>query len=447
MIARYRNRVNLFKRFTIRKGQVIYMSSKQLVHTPEGVRDIYGEEYLKKLEVQNLIHHKIKAYGFQDIQTPTFEFFDVFSREIGTVPSKELYKFFDKEGNTLVLRPDFTPSIARCAAKYFMEEDIPIRFSYVGNTFVNNSNLQGKLKEITEMGAELIGDASIEADAEMISLVIEALSATGLKEFQVSIGEVEFFKGLCEEAGIPEELELNLRDLISNKNFFGAEDLLRSQNVKESYITTILKVTDIFGSIDALLEAKKVVTNARSCKAIERLERVYEILTLYHVEQYVSFDLGMLSKYNYYTGVIFKAYTYGVGDAIVKGGRYDNLLDQFGKHSAAIGFMFVIDDLLAALSRQDISIALKEGGTVIIYQDCCIENAITLAKKMRSENKQVELVKGNKNKTTEQYKEFAKNNRIENIICMQTEDYITVTNASTGDTEKVSLKSLLEGNQ
>ena len=91
--------------------------SKQLLHTPEGVRDIYGEEYSEKLVVQNLIHSKIKSYGFKDIQTPTFEFFDVFSREIGTVPSKELYKFFDKEGNTLCLRPDFTPSIARCAAK------------------------------------------------------------------------------------------------------------------------------------------------------------------------------------------------------------------------------------------------------------------------------------------------------------------------------------------
>lgn len=90
--------------------------SKQLLHTPEGVRDIYGKEYLRKQEVESRLHDCIHLYGYEDIQTPTFEFFDVFSKEIGTTPSRELYKFFDKEGNTLVLRPDFTPSIARCAA-------------------------------------------------------------------------------------------------------------------------------------------------------------------------------------------------------------------------------------------------------------------------------------------------------------------------------------------
>ena len=110
--------------------------NKRLVHTPEGVRDIYGDEKAAKNIVEQLLQDKIKSYGYRDIQTPTFEFFDVFSKEVGTTPSKELYKFFDKEGNTLVLRPDFTPSIARCAAKYFMDENVPIRFSYRGNTFV-----------------------------------------------------------------------------------------------------------------------------------------------------------------------------------------------------------------------------------------------------------------------------------------------------------------------
>ena len=134
--------------------------NRQLLHTPEGVRDIYGREYARKLHVEKTIHQTLNLYGYQDIQTPTFEFFDVFSREIGTTPSRELYKFFDKEGNTLVLRPDFTPSMARCAAKYYMDEDIPIRFCYAGNTFTNTSSLQGKLKEVTQMGAELMGDDS-----------------------------------------------------------------------------------------------------------------------------------------------------------------------------------------------------------------------------------------------------------------------------------------------
>ncbi|MDE6185260.1 MAG: ATP phosphoribosyltransferase regulatory subunit, partial [Lachnospiraceae bacterium] len=181
--------------------------NRQLVHTPEGVRDIYGKEYAGKLAVEDRIHTQLNLYGYQDIQTPTFEFFDVFSKEIGTTPSKELYKFFDKEGNTLVLRPDFTPSMARCAAKYFMDEDVPIRFCYAGNTFTNTTSLQGKLKEVTQMGAELINDGSVEAEGEMIAMVAESLLAAGLKDFQISIGEVEYFKGICDQAGLDDQTE------------------------------------------------------------------------------------------------------------------------------------------------------------------------------------------------------------------------------------------------
>lgn len=342
--------------------------SKKLLHTPEGVRDIYGNEYAKKLWVENRLHQKIAGYGYEDIQTPTFEFFDVFSREIGTTPSKELYKFFDKEGNTLVLRPDFTPSIARCAAKYFMDEQVPIRFSYVGNTYTNTSNLQGKLKEVTQMGAELIGDASVEADAEIISLVVEALKSTGLTRFQVSIGEMEYFKGLCGEAGLDEDTELDLRTCISGKNYFAAQELLDERGVAEPYHGILLKVADMFGSMDSLGEAKSLVKNKRSLGAIERLEKLHEVLRLYGVEEYVSFDLGMLSKYNYYTGIIFKAYTYGVGNAVVKGGRYDTLLRQFGKESPAVGFALVIDDILEALSGQKIDIELPQGAEILHYR-------------------------------------------------------------------------------
>ena len=342
--------------------------SKKLVHTPEGVRDIYGEEKAKKTAVERLLHEKITGYGYRDIQTPTFEFFDVFSKEVGTTPSRELYKFFDKEGNTLVLRPDFTPSIARCAAKYFMDEDVPIRFCYQGNTFTNTSQLQGKLKEVTQMGAELIGDGSVQADAEMIAMTIEALYHAGLSDFQLSVGNLEYFKGICAEAGLDEDTELELREFISGKNYFGAEELLDRIGVHKKDKELLLKVSDLFGTVSILEDAKKAVSNKRSRHAIERLEKVYRTLVDYGVEKYVSFDLGMLSKYNYYTGVIFKAYTYGVGDAVAKGGRYDNLLGCFGKQAPAIGFAVVIDDLMNALTRQKHLFAPCEESRILTYQ-------------------------------------------------------------------------------
>ena len=376
--------------------EVLAGMSKKLLHTPEGVRDIYGMEFERKLLVEEKLRDVIGSYGYEAIQTPTFEFFDVFSKEIGTTPSKELYKFFDKEGNTLVLRPDFTPSIARCAAKYFMEDQYPLRFCYVGNTFTNTSNLQGKLKEVTQMGAELINDDSVEADAELISMVIEALKNTGLEKFQVSIGQVEYFKGLCEEAGLDAETENELREYISGKNYFAAQELLSERNVKDSYREILLKVADIFGEMNSLSEAKKLVTNERSIRAIERLEQLREVLKLYGVDQYVSFDLGMLSKYHYYTGIIFKAYTYGIGNALVKGGRYDNLLNQFGKDAPAVGFVIVIDDLLEALSRQKVDIPLSAEKQKIHYTESDFSEKLAQAMVLRRQGIAVELVrKGN----------------------------------------------------
>ncbi|MDO4464077.1 MAG: ATP phosphoribosyltransferase regulatory subunit [Bacillota bacterium] len=366
--------------------------NRQLLHTPEGVRDIYGKEYARKLAVEELIHKQLNLYGYQDIQTPTFEFFDVFSKEIGTTPSKELYKFFDKEGNTLVLRPDFTPSMARCAAKYFMDENVPIRFCYAGNTFTNTGNLQGKLKEVTQMGAELINDGSVEADGEMIAMVVESLLRAGLKEFQVSIGQVEYFKGLCEQAGLDEETESELREFISGKNIFGAEELLLEKNVDERFRMLLLKTTDCFGSVEMLGSVKEPILNERSLKAIARLEELYHVLCEYGVEKYISFDLGMLSKYNYYTGVIFKVYTYGVGDVIVKGGRYDNLLGYFGKEAPAIGFVVVIDDLLSALERQKSNIEIQDELIEITYDHDNYEEKLKEARRLRMEGRKAALI-------------------------------------------------------
>ncbi len=365
---------------------------KKLIHTPEGVRDIYGREYAKKMFIENKLHEAIEKYGYEDIQTPTFEFFDVFSKDIGTTPSRELYKFFDKEGNTLVLRPDFTPSIARCAAKYFLEEEAPIRFCYMGNTFTNTSNLQGKLKEVTQIGAELINDASVQADAEMLSLVIEALKNTGLENFQLSIGQVEFFKGLCAEAGLDSDTENELRDYISGKNYFAAENLLRTKEIAEPYQSTLLQVTDMFGDIESLKACREYVHNELSLNAIDRLEQIYEVLKLYGVEEHVSFDLGLLSRYHYYTGIIFKAYTYGIGDAIVKGGRYDHLLQKFGKEASAIGFVVVVDDMLEALNRQKVDIPVEENKQIVYYNKENYKEQLAKTIELRKQGVAVELV-------------------------------------------------------
>lgn len=384
--------------------------NQRLLHTPDGVRDIYSLECEKKNVLEQRLHQRLKTYGYHDIQTPSFEYFDVFSQEVGTIPSRELFKFFDREGDTLVLRPDFTPSIARSAAKYYMDETRPIRMCYMGNTFVNNSSYQGRLKESTQLGAELLGDASPEADAEMIAMVIELLLDAGLKEFQVSIGQIDFFRGFLLAAGLDEEQEFTLRELISNKNNFGIEEFLDDIRMPKTCREAFIRMPQLFGNAEVLKEARRLADNSRSIGAIERLEAVYHALKLYDLTDYISFDLGLVSKYKYYTGVIFQAYTYGTGEPIVKGGRYDNLLARFGKDFAATGFAVVIDQLMSALSRQKIAIPVEADGRLVLYDASSRDAAIHLAVSMRKDGRPVELVRKTAGETAEDYRDFAAEN-------------------------------------
>lgn len=365
---------------------------RQLLHTPEGVRDIYNSECEKKLLLQERLHHVMESYGYHSIQTPTFEFFDIFGKEIGTTPSKELYKFFDREGNTLVLRPDITPSVARAAAKYFMDEDMPVRLCYMGNTFTNNSSYQGRLKETTQLGAELIGDGSVDADAEILSMVVDSLKTSGLKEFQISVGHADFFAGLVDAANISEEDEEELRNLISNKNFFGVEEFVSTLQMDSELQQLFAMLGSIDTSKDELKKAKDIAkTYPRILNSLENLEELLLLLEDYEVTKYVSVELGIISSYQYYTGIIFAGYTFGSGEAIVRGGRYDKLLNFFGKEAASIGFAIVVDQLMAALSRQKLDISVERKIETIIYTPDQRKDAIKKAIEMRKNGKQVEL--------------------------------------------------------
>ena len=406
---------------------------KKLLHTPEGVRDIYNVECGKKLALEGRIKKVFHLYGYHDIQTPTFEYFDVFRKEIGTVPSNELYKFFDKDGNTLALRPDITPSIARAAATLFQDEELPIRLCYTGSTFVNHSNYQGRLRETTQMGAELMGDDSVEADAEMLALVIESMLTIGLKEFQLSVGNVDFFQSLIEDACLDEEAELRVRELINNRNYFGVEEFLDSIQVKRRSKEAFSALNELVGGFDILAQAKNIAPNSKGVMAVKRLEKIYDTLKLYGVEKFVTFDLSMSGTYGYYTGIIFRGYTFGTGDAIVKGGRYDHLLEKFGKESASIGFVIVIDELMNALIRQKVRIVYTRKNTLILYDEGKQREAIALAKDFRRKAKNTELIKKSKGKLLEEYVEYGKEYYAGNLIYIKKSGEITMINLVTGE--------------
>lgn len=389
---------------------------EKLLHTPDGVRDIYDSEYKRKRKVMSELHHVLELYSYRDIQTPTFEYFDIFSKEKGSAPSNEMFKFFDRDNNTLVLRPDITPSIARCVAKYYETEDLPIRLCYEGNTFTNKISHQGKLCEVTQVGGELVNDDSSAADAEILATVVDCIQTSGLEEFQVEVGEVDFFKGVIEEAGLSVEEESHIRAYIQNKNFFGLQEYVKQLDISEHLKRVLVSFEHLFGGVDMLEQAQKLVQNRRSLEALDRLQKVYQALAFYHCEEHISFDLSMLSDFKYYTGILFKGYTYGTGAAIVRGGRYNALLRQYGKEAPAIGFAFVIDELMNAISRQKIEVIIEEQDIVILYQRDCQQKAVELGTAMRKEGRKVELIRMSQKKTLDEYKAYAKREHFETLI-------------------------------
>ena len=389
---------------------------ENLLFTPEGVRDIYGTECERRRKVEEDIHKIMKQYGFHYIQTPTYEFFDIFKQERGTVASKEMFKFFDQYNNTLVLRPDITPSIARCVAKYYSGEELPIRLSYSGSTFIHRRGYQGKLSEISQIGAELMKDSSSDADAEMIALTVECLAKSGLQEFKIDVGHAAFIRGIMEEAGFTSEEAEQYKRLLANKNIFGVEEMIEAKPISAKWKEFLIRLPDLFGEKETLQYAREHVNNALAREALERLEKVYEILDIYGLSESVTFDLSMLSHYEYYTGIIFKAYTYGTGEAIATGGRYDKLLEQFGKKAPAVGLAIVLDQLMNALDRQKAEIPVSDNGVLILYQSSDRKKAVDMANRYRTEGRAVSLMRKNAHTEMCVYEKYAKRHGISTVI-------------------------------
>ena len=390
---------------------------KDLLHTPEGVRDIYSTECVEKKIIENRLHDVCKLYGYNDIQTPSIEYFDVFSKERGSVPSNEMFKLFDRYGNTLVLRPDMTPSIARAAAKYFEDRILPIKLCYVSNTFINVSKYyQGRLKENTVIGAELIDDDSIYADYEIICMVIDCMKNAGLTEFQVEIGNVAFFNGLLSDAGILGDSYEELLNLINEKNYIGVEELLNSMNIDKNTAKVLLELPQLFGQAEVLEKAKSLTAIPECISAVDRLLSLYELLKVNGYDKYVSFDLGELSNHTYYTGIIFHAFTFGTGEPVVSGGRYDKLLGQFGCDKASIGFSLIVDRLMAAINRQHIDIPVEYNGVLIVYSQDKLLDAIKRSDELRKDGINVCMIQKNASETEKQYEEYAAASQLSDVI-------------------------------
>jgi len=417
--------------------------SNRLLHTVEGLRDLHPKDTAQKNVIGNNILHRFSLFGYEQVQTPTFEYFDIYRNERGTSDSKNLYKFFNREGDILALRPDVTPSIARYMATFYTHVNTPRRFCYLGNVFYNNENYQGKLREYTQAGVECIGFAGADADAECIVLSIQSLLATGLVDFQIDIGHAGFFNGLSEEAGFDLETQEEVRLLIDEKNYIALEELLKELQINETTKAGLLALPTLFGQEEVLERAKSLTHNLTANEAILRLKEVYAILKEYDVDQYISFDFGMVSKLQYYTGLIFKGYTYDVGDSIVDGGRYDNLLSTFSHQAPAVGFAVKVDEVLSALSRQNIEIQVPTINTFLAYNIAYRKTALLLAQGLRKLGMTVEL--GMNEMTIDESIRYGKEKSIGGLMYLKDEDTVELINLSTDERTVAKLSDIIEG--
>ena len=417
--------------------------SRWSIYTPEGVQDILFEECFLKKELEERMRKLFRSFGYFEVETPTFEFYDTFSAGADLTPQETMFKFFDQQGRIMVLRPEMTIPVARIAATKYKDLRLPIRFSYIGNAFRFNEMGGGKQKEFTQAGVEILGTGSPEADAEVMATAVSALKAAGIENFQIDVGQVEFFKGLMEETGLSEQDVEQMRALIDSKDFLGIEELVGRHDISPDLKELILKLPHMFGSVDAIDMAEKRTTNKRSLEALKNLRRVLGILADYGFEKYVSIDLGMVQSLNYYTGIIFRGFTHGVGFPVLSGGRYDGLVGKFGRECPATGFSLGINMVMMALERQKAPIRRPEVDTLVCCDAGSRKTAFEVCGLLRGQGLAVEMDVACGR--LDEAKEYAAARGIGGIIYFKDDGSLELHDIGAGEIKKTSIDELLKG--
>ncbi|MDO4301888.1 MAG: ATP phosphoribosyltransferase regulatory subunit [Clostridia bacterium] len=378
------------------------------LHTPEGVKDYLPLECALKKKIEDSVAGVFNNYGYLPVTSPTFEYNDVFCG-MGGVKDNRVFKFLDKDGSLLVLRPDMTPAIARIAATAYSKKDLPLKFCYIEGMFRTNENYQGKLREFTQAGIEFLGINSIEADAEVVSVAINSLLEVGIRNFKIDLGHALFLKGVIEESNVSDDIAAEIQKNIIKKNYVAVNEL--AENISNENIKYILQELPLLiGDLSIIDNVKNKVSNEKSIKSINYLSELYSILKEMGFEKYVSFDLGVIGSMDYYTGLIFRGYAKGSGASILDGGRYDNMVEKFGANMPAVGFALKVNELMKTM---DLSEA-DSNKYLIVYDKADRINAFKTADILRKNNISAECSFLGEN--IDVNREYALNKNINNIL-------------------------------
>lgn len=347
------------------------------LNIPEGARDLVSNECLVKEQLILKTVEVFKQFNYEEVITPTIEYYQTFNIDDSGVKEEEIYKFFDNKGRILVLRPDMTIPIARAVSTKLKERELPLRVRYTSNVFRVNESLGGKRNEYTDCGVELIGSDEESGDLEILLVALDLLKRIGVSDFKLEIGNINLFKEATKDLNISREEKKMLGELVEKKSLKALEDFLEKINLDEVQKKFFLKLPWLFGDKNILEEGRAIAFNEGIKNSLNKLSRIYRVLTELGYEKYISLDLGMAPRLNYYTGIIFRGYVSGVGSSVINGGRYDNLFKKFGGNIKAIGFSIKID-LLINVTK------LKKNGNIVYNINYNSENLTDALKSAQS---------------------------------------------------------------
>ncbi len=316
------------------------------INTPEGTRDRLFAECMERRQAEAALVELFRRRGYAEVITPEVEYYDLFVQLGSPLPQEAMLKIIDRSGKIMVMRPDSTASIARVAATKLKSLPLPQRLYYDQTVFHSGDAHDGGSREIAQCGVELIGAAGFKADLEMIAMAVDALRGCGVSRFHIEVGHADLFRTLAERLKLTEEdLELS-RTLVEEKNYAALNDLLAPYGDQPAR-AALGRLPYLFGGVEALEEARALVG---PCPCLDHLGRLYEALSAAGYGDKIRFDLGMVHQIDYYTGVIFRGYAEGAGGPVLSGGRYDGLIERFGRRTEATGFAVDVDAVGRCLS-------------------------------------------------------------------------------------------------
>lgn len=321
---------------------------------PNGVKDLSYQDLEQKQHILTEISDLFQNSGYRQVQTPIFEYYDLFKEIKGTLEMDRMIKVIDTDGKILVLRPDATIPIARMAASSQDASHEVRRFSYVTSIFRMSDDPQNvQSREFTQAGVELFGDGGTSTDVEVIALAMDSLKAVNITEFTFEIGQANFFKALIQETSLEgDELEY-LQKLIETKNFADLKRLVETLPIGDEVKRALRTLPTLYGPpTEVLQKARQIMLNPEMEVGITQLEEVCSELSQRGFDKHLTLDLGLLNNLKYYTGILFQGYINGYGKPIVLGGRYDDLSRQFGCDTKATGFAVYVDDLVEAVGKE-----------------------------------------------------------------------------------------------